>query len=66
MQGLTSWTSAAASMATFSVKEFEAFLPGVKPTALGQPWYIVESRFGKGGMMYAALNVRVRRLSLLL
>ena len=62
MQGLTSWTNADASMATFSVKEFEAFLPG-GTTTLGQPWYIVESRFGKGGMMYTALNLHVCRLS---
>ena len=52
LQGLKSWTSASASMATFPVNAFVAFLPSRTPSPkLGQPWFIVESRIDKMGKM---------------
>ncbi|CAH3171495.1 unnamed protein product [Porites evermanni] len=50
LEGLKSWTSASASMATFPVNRFVAFLPhGTQSPNLGQPWFIVESRIDKMG-----------------
>ena len=52
MEGLVSWTKASVPIATFSMKEFEAFLPVPDQSlklSLAQPWYIVESRFEKYG-----------------
>ena len=52
MQGLKSWKMAHVPSATFSMKEFKAFLPAPdQPSNLlqAQPWYILEPRVEKDG-----------------
>lgn len=52
MQGLKSWTMAHVPSATFSMKEFKAFLPAPDQTLnllQAQPWYILEARVEKDG-----------------
>lgn len=60
MQGLKSWTKANVPSATFSVKEFKAFLPAPDQTLnllQAQPWYILESRVEKNGRYTTLLLV---------
>ena len=52
MQGLKSWKVAHVPSATFSMKEFKAFLPAPDQTSnllQAQPWYILEPRVEKDG-----------------
>lgn len=60
MQGLKSWTMAHVPSATFSMKEFKAFLPAPDQTLnllQAQPWYILEPRVEKDGRYTTLLLV---------